>query len=97
MPGTSHSGNCVYDIETNESHPFDPSFVITNKINWELESRQPIQGIVTVSWMIWLVMIRPRGSFWKKWPVMYCTGGTNFGRHSSSQVRQRLENRLSWI
>lgn len=26
--------NCVYDIETNESHPFDPSFVITNKINW---------------------------------------------------------------
>jgi putative DNA primase/helicase len=26
--------NCVYDIEANESHPFDPSFVITNKINW---------------------------------------------------------------
>ena len=26
--------NCIYDIETDEVHPFDPSFIITNKINW---------------------------------------------------------------
>ena len=27
--------NCIYDIETDEVHQFDPSFIITNKINWD--------------------------------------------------------------